>query len=89
MKTANGKRTSNNKKKRKERKKIYLIFNFIRDAKLFVIIRYNYTKSTEKVKKKKKRERKIGGPFFFLPKCNNIVVAVKWCKDVRVGKVIK
>lgn len=88
MKTANGKRTSNNKKKRKERKKIYLIFNFIRDATLFVIIRYNYTKSTVK-KKKKKRERKIGGPFFFLPKCNNIVVAVKWCKDVRVGKVIK
>ena len=64
---------------------------------LFIIIRYNYTKSTEKKKKKKKkkkRERKIGGPFFFLffsflPKCNNIVVAVKWCKDVRVGKVIK
>lgn len=67
MKTANGKRTSNNKKKRKERKKIYLIFNFIRDATLFVIIRYNYTKSTEKVKKKKKRERKIGGPFFSFP----------------------
>lgn len=87
MKTANGKRTSNNKKEKKRKKKIYLIFNFIRDATLFVIIRYNYTKST--VKKKKKRERKIGGPFFFLPKCNNIVVAVKWCKDVRVGKVIK
>lgn len=65
MKTANGKRTSNNKKKKKRKKKIYLIFNFIRDATLFVIIRYNYTKSTEKVKKKKKRERKIGGPFFF------------------------
>lgn len=63
MKTANGKRTSNNKKKKKRKKKIYLIFNFIRDATLFVIIRYNYTKST--VKKKKKRERKIGGPFFF------------------------
>lgn len=54
------------KKKKKRKKKIYLIFNFIRDATLFVIIRYNYTKSTEKVKKKKKkRERKIGGPFFF------------------------
>lgn len=71
-------RTSNNEKKEKK----ICIFNFIRDATLFIIIRYNYGEGEEE-------ERKIGDPFFFSPKCNNIVVAVKWCKDVRVGKVIK